>query len=143
MTSDTQNPCIVIVDDEPYVPRVLDLKFRTLGWRTVIARNGTEGLAAVERERPDVLITDISMPGMSGYELCRASQRYRLERPFLIIVVTSRTERDLRGWMEGIPDLAFFEKPVSPRAVLSAIENYLAARRAAAAHPASQDGAAR
>ena len=131
MTSDTWKPCILVVDDEPYVPRVLELKFSRAGWRTVTARSGTEGLAAIERERPDVLITDISMPGMTGWELCRESQRYREAHPFLIIVVTSRTERELRGWMEGIPDLIFFEKPVSPKSVQQAVETYLAGRRAA------------
>lgn len=129
MHSEQARPCIVVVDDEPYVPRVLDLKFRQAGWRTVIARNGAEGLAAVQRERPDVLITDISMPGMTGDQLCREAQRHRDTNPFLIIVVTSRTERDLRGWTDDIPDLHFLEKPVSPRAVMRTVENWLAQRK--------------
>ena len=141
MTPENWKPCILIVDDEPYVPRVLELKFNRAGWRTVTARSGAAGLAALAREHPDVLITDISMPGMTGYELCRESQAYREAHPFLIIVVTSRTERDLRGWMDGMPDLIFFEKPVSPKAVMQTVETYLASRRATAAAGGAHRGA--
>src|SRR5262245_7306001 len=86
--ADLWKPCILVVDDEPYVPRVLEMKFARAGWRTITARSGHDGLLAIERERPDVVITDISMPGMSGYDLCRESQRYRESNPFLLIVVT-------------------------------------------------------
>jgi DNA-binding response OmpR family regulator len=130
VTPDAWRPCILVVDDEPYVPRVLELKFSRAGWRTVVARNGLEGLAAIERERPDVVITDISMPEMSGDQLCREAQRHRAVNPFLLIVVTSRTDRELRVWMDDIPELLFFEKPVSPKAVMTAVEHYLAGRRA-------------
>jgi DNA-binding response OmpR family regulator len=115
-------PRVLIVDDEPYVPRVLELKLQRAGYRTFIARNGNEGLDLIVRTRPDVVITDISMPGMSGFQLCQEAQSLRETDPFLLIVVTSRTERDLRAWVKGIPDVHFIEKPISPRVILRTIE---------------------
>ena len=73
-----------------------------------------------------MVITDISMPEMNGFELCREAQKYRKEHPFLLIVITSRTEREMRQWMDRIPDLVFFEKPISPRSLLRTVDAYLA-----------------
>ena len=122
-----KRPCVLIVDDEPFVPRVLELKLSRAGYRVITAPDGPHGLELVANEHPQVVITDISMPGMSGYELCHEAQKYRQDNPFLLIVITSRTERDLRQWVEDIPDLVFFEKPLSPRALLRAVDSYLAA----------------
>lgn len=122
----TENPLILVVDDEPFVPRVLQLKLGRAGYRVITAPNGLRGLELIAREHPQVVITDISMPEMNGFELCRAAQTYRKEHPFLLIVITSRTEREMRQWMDSIPDLIFFEKPLSPRSLLRAVDAYLA-----------------
>ena len=134
-----RTPCVLVVDDEPFVPRVLGLKLGHAGYRTVVARNGREGLELIARERPQVVVTDISMPGMTGYELCLEAQRFRAESPFLLIVATSRTDRELRTRVAEIPDLLFFEKPISPRAILRAVEEYLAREPGAAAAPAGAE----
>lgn len=124
-------PCILIVDDEPFVPRVLGLKFAQAGYRTVVARNGEEGLRLIGSERPDVVITDISMPVMDGSELCRRALPLRAAHSFLLIVVTSRTERELREWVSELPDVALYEKPVSPREILRLVQDWLSRERAA------------
>jgi CheY-like chemotaxis protein len=122
----TENPLILVVDDEPFVPRVLELKLGRAGYRVITAPNGLRGLELIAREHPQVVITDISMPGMDGFELCREAQKYRKDHNFLLIVITSRTEREMRQWMDSIPDLIFFEKPLSPRSLLRTVDAYLA-----------------
>jgi len=135
-------PRVLIVDDEPYVPRVLEMKFTRAGYQTFIARNGTEGLDLIARTRPDVVITDISMPGMSGFELCQEAARLREEHPFLLFVITSRTERELRAWVKEIPDAHFLEKPISPRVILRTIEEKLDAAGTAPKSVLGETGAA-
>ena len=79
---------ILIVDDEPHVLRVLKMSLEKGGYRVSVCANGKEALQSIEREPPDVLITDIQMPQMNGEELCRHIQQNMPERDFLIFVLT-------------------------------------------------------
>jgi len=89
---------ILITDDEPHVLRVLKLSLEKEGYEVDTCANGMEALARIERQHPDVLITDIQMPLMTGEELCRHIEEYMPERSFLIFVLTSRTEIDPRPY---------------------------------------------
>ena len=122
---------IVIADDEPHVLRVLKLSLEREGYTVVVCANGREALELIEQEAPDILITDIHMPLMTGEELCRSIQRNMPERKFQIIVLTSRTEIEHREWSREISNLQFLEKPVSIRE----LSDLLAKSREAALQP--------
>jgi CheY-like chemotaxis protein len=79
---------ILIVDDEPAVADVLADAVRLQGHVPAVARNGLEGLAAIEAEFPDALFPDLVMPGLSGVELLREIRERYPELP--IVVVTGR-----------------------------------------------------
>jgi CheY-like chemotaxis protein len=106
---------ILIADDEPHVLRVLKMSLEREGYAVEVCANGREALEIVQREHPDVLITDIQMPLMGGEELCRTIEQSMPERRFLIFVLTSRTEIEHREWSRDITNLQFLEKPVSIR----------------------------
>ena len=106
---------ILIVDDEPHVLRVLKMSLEREGYEVDVCANGREALEIIEREPPDVLITDIQMPLMDGEELCRTIEQSMPQRRFLIFVLTSRTEIEHREWSRDITNLQFLEKPVSIR----------------------------
>ena len=106
---------ILIVDDEQHVLRVLKLSLEREGYAVEVCANGREALEIMEREHPDVLITDIHMPIMDGEELCRTIEQSMPQRLFLIFVLTSRTEIEHREWSRDITNLQFLEKPVSIR----------------------------
>jgi CheY-like chemotaxis protein len=106
---------ILIVDDEPHVLRVLKMSLEKVGYSVEVAANGREALEKIQRETPDVLITDIHMPVMDGEELCRIIEQTMPDRQFLIYVLTSRTEIEHREWSRQIGNLRFMEKPVSIR----------------------------
>jgi CheY-like chemotaxis protein len=120
---------ILIADDEPHVLRVLKMSLDREGYTVNVCANGQEALEIVLRDPPDVLITDIQMPLMTGEELCRQIEQRMPERNFLIFVLTSRTEIEHREWSRNITNLQFLEKPVSIRELLEK----LAANRAAIA----------
>ena len=63
---------LLVVDDEPHVARVLRVSLAKEGWAIEVAHNGTEALALIAANPPDVMITDIQMPGMGGEALCRS-----------------------------------------------------------------------
>jgi DNA-binding response OmpR family regulator len=110
---------VMLVDDQAPVLRVLRLGLEDAGFEVITANNGSECLVSLCRGLPDFLITDIDMPRMSGKELCLAIEEQFPQRTFPIVVMTSRTELEHRGWTRDIDNLEFMEKPVSVRRLVS------------------------
>jgi CheY-like chemotaxis protein len=117
---------IVIADDEPHVLRVLKLSLEKEGYDVEVCANGKEALTKLEHEQPDILITDIQMPKMTGEELCLHINEHMPNRKFLIFVLTSRTEIEHREWSREIHNLLFLEKPVSIRNLVEKLNGYFA-----------------
>jgi CheY-like chemotaxis protein len=117
---------IVIADDEPHVLRVLKLSLEKEGYSVETCANGKEALARLEQGYPDILITDIQMPQMTGEELCMHIQKHMPDRKFLIFVLTSRTEIEHRHWSREIHNLLFLEKPISIRNLVEKLDGYFA-----------------
>lgn len=121
---------IIIADDEPHVLRVLKLSLEREGYAVEAYGNGKAALEAIQRESPDILITDIQMPTMGGEELCHQIGQLIPNRKFLIFVLTSRTEIEHREWSRKIDNLSFLEKPVSIRNLIGKLDEYFAASTA-------------
>jgi len=86
------NRTILVVDDEPQIRRVLRATLSSNGYEVLEAKDGPEAIDMVIRERPDLILLDVNMPGMSGLEAC---SKIRLSYQGPIIMVTVRnTERD-------------------------------------------------
>lgn len=115
---------VLIADDEPHVLRVLKMSLEKEDYEVETCANGMEALARIEQESPDILITDIQMPLMTGEELCRHIEEYMPDRNFLIFVLTSRTEIEHREWSRNIRNLLFLEKPVSIRNLVDKLDGY-------------------
>jgi DNA-binding response OmpR family regulator len=115
---------ITIVDDEPHVLRVLKLSLERAGYDVSSFSNGEDALYGLRESLPDVLITDIHMPRMTGEELCQHIQLEMPDREFLIFVLTSRTEIEHREWSRKINNLQFLEKPVSIRNLIKRLNEY-------------------
>ncbi len=115
---------IMLVDDEMHVLRILKVSLEKQGYQVETYNNGLDALEALSRRKPDVLITDIQMPRMSGEELCYQIEEKYPEREFLIFVLTSRTEMEHREWSARIDNLKFMEKPVSIRNLLNQVSEY-------------------
>lgn len=102
---------VLIVDDEPGVRQGLQALLEPEGYRLAFATNGHEALARAEAEPPDLILLDLMMPGMNGYEVC---QRLRSNPPLAevpIIMITALDDRDVRiaGIEAGVDE--FVSKP--------------------------------
>lgn len=115
---------ILVADDEPYVLRLMKHSLEKQNYEVETVPNGQVAWEKLNEEQPDVLITDIQMPSMSGEELCLRINQSMPDRKFLIIVLTSRTEIEHRQWSRMIPNLQFLEKPVSIRNLQEMLEQY-------------------
>jgi len=119
-----QKKKVMIVDDEPFILRVLKMKLEQGGYTVTTALNGLEAMKKMDREQPSVVITDINMPQMNGRELCEILKKRQEKNPFLIIVITSDIDKANRTWTEQMENTRFVVKPFSPRSILKMINNY-------------------
>lgn len=113
---------ILIVDDEIRNRRVLEALLAPEGYRTLGAANGEEALASVAQSAPDLILLDVMMPGMEGFEVLRQLRR-RSAVP--VIMLTARTEHGdrIEGLNAGADD--YLPKPFSPDELLARIQAVL------------------
>ena len=125
---------ILVVDDEPTIVEVVELYLRREGFAVLTAADGNAALAAIEHQRPDLIVLDLMLPGMSGLEL---TARLRGIGGPPIIVLTARSEETDRivGLELGADD--YVTKPFSPRELVARVRAVLrrSAQVAAAATP--------
>ncbi len=116
---------ILLVDDEPMIIRVMSLALKKHGYQVDSAMDGQDALEKIAERCPDVLITDIEMPRMTGQQLCQRIQETMPDRKFPIFIATSLTAFEHREWSRHIHNLVFLEKPISVRKLRSAISKAL------------------
>lgn len=114
---------ILLVDDHPKALEPFDVRLKALGHRTTIANNGEVALGVVERDRPDLVVLDVTMPEMNGYQACRAIKR--TDPSIVVIILTAKTEAADRFWatQSGADD--FLNKPLDPARLVQRIEALL------------------
>ena len=121
----SHKPIILIVDDEPLNVRFLAAMLSRNQYETIVAYNGNEALEKVKEKSPDLILLDINMPGMNGYEVTATLKKNPDTEKIPIILVTALVGADskARGLEAGAED--FFEKPVKIRELLKKIEPLL------------------
>ena len=115
---------VLIADDEPYITRVLKLVLQKEGYEVICVSNGREAFEAYTKSRPDMVITDVKMPYMTGRELVEAIRKTSADDDTPIIVMTSTLESENRDWVTGVANVSFVGKPVSPRDLIRITNNY-------------------
>jgi two-component system KDP operon response regulator KdpE len=126
---------ILVVDDEPAIVRLVRAKLQADGYAVITAARGEEALTVFEDERPDLVVLDLMMPGIDGFETLR---RIRALSQVPVIMLTARSgDRDkLRGLEGGADD--YVTKPFNPDELAARIAAVL--RRSAGAAPAGGRG---
>ncbi len=113
---------ILIIEDEEGIIHLLNLYLKDAGFSVVVARDGADGLALHARERPDLVILDIMLPTLDGFEICR---RIRSWSKTPILMLTARGDEDdrIQGLELGADD--YLVKPFSPRELVSRVKAIL------------------
>ncbi|MCP4664245.1 MAG: response regulator, partial [bacterium] len=117
---------ILVVDDEPVIRQVLVNQLAAEGYAITQAASGAEALARVEERLPDLVLLDVMMPRMSGYEVCRTlRERYTLdELPVVFLTAKSQPSDLVVGLAAGAND--YLPKPVSKSELLARAQTHLA-----------------
>lgn len=118
----SSKPRALVVDDAPDVTEMLSFLLRYAGYEVVAAFSGDQALEAARAECFDVVVSDIGMPGMSGYELARRLRAIEDYRRTPLIAVTGFSMYDDRDRALASGFDAFVNKPVNPRDLVSLIE---------------------
>ena len=116
-------PRILIVDDEPEMVRGLEDNLRYEGYQTVAAPDGRRGLALALSEAPDLILLDVMMPGMSGWDLCRELRRRGLDVPVIMLTARGEEVDRVQGLELGADD--YVTKPFSLRELMARIRAVL------------------
>lgn len=114
---------ILVVDDSPTDLHVLSGYLESNGFRTVSASSGEEAINKASSERPDLILMDVVMPGMNGFQATRSLSKNPDTRDIPVIVVTSKNQQTDRIWAmrQGARD--FVSKPVQEGALIAMIKN--------------------
>jgi DNA-binding response OmpR family regulator len=125
-----ENPAkILIVDDEAYIRRVIELKLKNKGYEIITASNGKDGLEKFDLYHPEIVITDIKMPGMDGRSLCEQIEKRKNEKSLLLVIITCSVSDDKFEWLEKMNNTLLIEKPFSPSQLLDSLDDYLNNRK--------------
>jgi DNA-binding response OmpR family regulator len=117
---------ILIVDDEPDVLLVLGKRLTSSGYDVVKAASGPEGLSKAKAERPDLIILDMMMPGMSGEEVAQELKTDRETRSIPILFLTALfTKRDETTKGHAVGGQTLFAKPYDPEELLAEVKRRL------------------
>ncbi|MBK6695720.1 MAG: response regulator [Myxococcales bacterium] len=110
---------VLLVDDNPMGLEILEVRLKALGHRTTIAQNGELAIACVERDRPDIVVLDVTMPELNGYQACRAIKR--IDKNIPVIILTAKTDPADRFWAMQSGADAFLNKPIDPATVIQKV----------------------
>jgi len=122
---DSSDSLVLIVDDTPDHAEILGRMLKTAGYRSAMVQDGFGALAFVEQERPDLILLDITMPQMSGIEVCRRLKSNDATKsiPVIFITAMAKTELKVQGFEAGGVD--YVTKPFSVPEVLARAKTHL------------------
>lgn len=117
---------ILVVDDEVYIVHILEFSLSMEGYEVLTAFDGEEAIQRIEADSPDLVVLDIMMPKLDGYEVCR---RVREDERFaglpIILLSAKGRDNDVKKGLEYGAD-SYMTKPFRPRVLLDEIERLLA-----------------
>lgn len=143
MSNQTVNKSILIVDDDPRSVRLMNIVLGHAGYRVLSATNAEDGLVVLGRERPDLVMVDLLMPGIDGIGFCEQARALPGQRrlPLVLFTAMANAETRRKALNAGADDVLV--KPFERQALLERLEQLLASSgdEAAASTSVSRESA--
>jgi len=116
---------VLIADDEIHIVHVVAIKLRNNGYEVISAENGAEAFDLVCQEKPDIVVTDLQMPVMTGLELVEKLRSNETTSDIPVILLTARSFSLDEEKQESLQVSQCISKPFSPKELLRSIEDIL------------------
>jgi len=126
-----QKQTILVVDDEKELAALVSLHMKMAGFEVLTAANGEKALELSREEKPDLIILDLMLPKIDGWQVCEQLRQDAVTKDIPVIMLTARTqiEDKLKGFEAGADD--YVTKPFSPRELVARVKRVLARAEAA------------
>jgi two-component system alkaline phosphatase synthesis response regulator PhoP/two-component system response regulator VicR len=113
---------ILVVDDEKHIVRLVQANLDRAGYEVVTAGDGKEALQKVASENPDLVVLDVMMPYMDGFEVLQNLRRNPVTRDIPVIMLTAKAQDAdvFKGWQSGVD--CYLTKPFNPMELLSFVK---------------------
>ncbi len=117
---------ILVVDDEKHIVRLVEVNLRRAGYDVVKAYDGKEALEVVKGENPDMVILDVMMPQMDGFEVLKRlrADPETNELPVIMLTAKAQDADVFKGWQSGVD--SYLTKPFSPMELLTFVKRIFA-----------------
>ncbi len=114
---------VLLIDDDQAISAALTVRLRAAGHEIILAADGTSGIQRAEDHFPDVILLDIRMPGIDGYEVCRRLKANPQLSDIPVIFVSANATESTAQQAYEVGGWSFISKPYEPAAVLAVIES--------------------
>ncbi len=120
-----QSKKIMAVDDERHIVRLIQVNLERAGYQVVTAFDGPAALKKADSEKPDLIVLDVMMPKMDGFEVLKRLQANPETREIPIIMLTAKAQDAdvFRGWSSGVS--AYLTKPFNPLELITFVKRIL------------------
>ena len=116
---------VCVVEDEEDIREILEIQLKREGYRVILAESGEQGLMKIQEQIPDLILLDLMLPGMNGFDVCRTIRADKATCRIPIIMLTARSEEAdiITGLELGADDYVI--KPFRPREIIARIRSVL------------------
>ncbi len=113
---------ILVVDDERQIVKLVEINLRKAGYDVICAYDGVEALEKVQSDRPDMIVLDVMMPRMNGFDVLKKLQSNPDTEQIPVIMLTAKAQdADIfAGWQSGVS--SYLTKPFNPRELLTFVQ---------------------
>ncbi len=116
---------VLLVEDSPVQQEMISGLLKDNGWRVIVAEDGLKALEEIEKFSPDLIVLDIVMPGINGYEVCRRLKSDPKLQNVPVVMCSSKGEEFDRYWGMKQGADAYVAKPFEPIELVGTIKNLL------------------
>jgi DNA-binding response OmpR family regulator len=114
---------VLIMDDDDIIMELLRINLETKGFKVIPAFNGEDGLKILYSEIPDIVIIDVCLPGLNGWQIYKKIKTDRRVKNIPVIILSGTREKELKKRYEN--PCIFFDKPFDPEDLIKTIEGML------------------
>ncbi|MFH1759705.1 MAG: response regulator [bacterium] len=121
-----ENKTILLVDDEPDIRLTVGRRLKAKGYNVIEAENGKDALEKINERIPDLVILDIMMPELNGFQVCRKLMEKEETKKIAVLMLTAKGQAADRFWAEELGVTEYITKPFDDEELMEAVKKLLA-----------------